>query len=391
MKPTRVLSLLPVLGQPRDSKRIAMLREEGFDVAVAAFSRAYHKGRMPEGNVTILGNLEHGRYILRAFKMIRAIPRLRRKIRDADVIYASGPDLGLFAQIAGLFLGRPVIVEIGDIRKAQVARGFIGAAVRMLDKVSAGRAALLVSTADGFVRDYYRKWLGVRTAAMVIENKLEPGLPQDNSQGMPSGDLTIGYFGVLRCQRSWQTLEAYAALRPDVRIVVAGIAIDPIDLAERVGRLPNASWLGQYRSPEDLQRLYSQVDMVWACYPFPSPGEQNWRWARTNRFYEACHFQKPMIVLAGSGDHEAVALHQLGLAIGAGNMADDVLALSRISRLDLENWHRNSQKLQRSVYTYLHEASELRVAIDQILASHQASTQRRQGLEGDQKMKQDIR
>ncbi|RYE49439.1 MAG: hypothetical protein EOP24_03145 [Hyphomicrobiales bacterium] len=378
----RILSLLPVLGHPRDSKRVAMLRKEGFEVEVAAFTRPYHRGRMPEGNVTVLGSLEHGRYLRRAIKMIGAIPALRQKIKNADVVYASGPDLGLFAHVAGLFVGRPVIVEIGDIRKIQVARGFVGLIARTLDRVSTGRAALLVSTAEGFVRDYYRRWLGVQTRAIVIENKLEPGLARGTPNESISSAFTIGYFGVLRCERSWQILEMLAEERPDVSILVAGIAIGPADLPERAERLPNVRWLGEYRSPDDLQSLYSQIDIVWACYPFPSRGEQNWKWARTNRFYEACHFQKPMIVLAGSGDHEVVDAKQLGLAIGLESVEDDVRTVSQISAADLEKWRLNLRALEPSTYTYLNEARDLRIAIDQILASYNTSASGRQGQEG---------
>ena len=40
----KVVSLLRVLGQPRDSKRISMLQEAGFTVEVGAFQRDYHSG-----------------------------------------------------------------------------------------------------------------------------------------------------------------------------------------------------------------------------------------------------------------------------------------------------------------------------------------------------------
>lgn len=363
MKTTRVLSLLPVIGDPRHAKRITMLRDEGFEVAVAAFSRPYHKGRMLDGEVSVLGQIEHGRYLSRALKMVGVIPALRRKIKDADVVYAFGPDLGILAHVAGLFLGRPVILDVADIRKVQVAGGVIGTVVRALDRICARRAALLVVTAEGFAREYYGKSLGVQTAAMVIENKLEPGVPRGEPRKQTERGITFGYFGMLRCRTSWDILEALAAAEPTVSIVVAGVAFEPADIEERISRLPNVRWLGEYRSPGDLPKLYSLVDMIWAA-PFPGPEEKNWRWARANRFYEACHFCKPLIVYEGSGDGTAVRRYDIGIEIGGNTIEDNVLMIRSISRGDIEKWSRNMGELPASVYTYTDESKRLAEALN---------------------------
>ena len=43
MKKPKILFFLQVVGHPRDSKRIQMLQDEGFEVEAIAFERKYHK------------------------------------------------------------------------------------------------------------------------------------------------------------------------------------------------------------------------------------------------------------------------------------------------------------------------------------------------------------
>ncbi len=59
-----ILSVLPLLGHPRDSKRIAMLQQAGFNVEAVAFERDYHTGRMPDCPVESLGKIPNTQRIV---------------------------------------------------------------------------------------------------------------------------------------------------------------------------------------------------------------------------------------------------------------------------------------------------------------------------------------
>ncbi|OEO28648.1 hypothetical protein VW23_004215 [Devosia insulae DS-56] len=332
---------------------------------------------MPDCDVTFLGHIEHGRYVSRLVKMMFAIPELRRLIRNADLIYASGPDLGAFAQIAALFLGKPVVIEVGDIRKIQVSRGLVGSALRALETIVANRASLLVSTTGAFMTEYYRNTLHVGTPYLVIENKLEPGI--DGPEPRKTGDFTIGYFGMLRCVTSWRILEALAASMPTWNILVAGMAFQPPDIEKRIERLPNVKWLGEYKSPQDLPQLYGQVDMIWAS-PFPGPDESNWRWARSNRFYEACHFRKPLIVYRGSGDGNAVRTYDIGIEIGGDSIETNVREINAVSKDDIERWSRNMSEIEPSVYTLTDESTLLGESLAMIVGRAYPAGKRRPAL-----------
>ena len=374
----RILVALPLLGQPRHSKRIAMLKQAGYTVEAIAFERDYHSGRMPDCSVEKLGKIAHGHYLQRVLKIISAIPAMRRALKRNQIVYAFGTDMALMAHVAGLGLKRSLILEVGDIRKAQIAKGLKGRLVRMLERYVIGARRLLVVTAPGFIDAYYRQWLKTSVSAIVIENKLDFS-PDDDvfqnqtqcpSAGLPLVDrpLRIGYFGLLRCDWSWQVLEELAlSQQGKIEIVAAGYVMRPIDLAERAAKFENIRYLGEYRSPQDLPNLYGGVDIVWACYPPPGPVNSDWQWAqsicRSNRFYESCFFKKPIISVAGSGDAHEVERYNIGLIVRDQSIKKTAEAICEISCSDLIQWHDNLLKLPKEAYLYTAESDELNNAI----------------------------
>ena len=373
----RILTVLPVLGQPRDSKRIDMLVSLGFDVSVAAFNRAYHSGRVPSRPTQIIGTISHGKYLQRIGRLITALPKLRRAMRDRDIVYASSPDMALLAMIAGMFMGKKFILEVGDVREIQTAEGLKGRLVRIVDRVLTNRCSLLVVTAVGFLDNYYRNWLRSDVPAIVVENKIEasltsarPGAMRGNlPQGRPFIDrpLRIGYFGLLRCQWTWDVLKAFALKHPkDVEIVMAGYPMEPADIAEQANSIPNVIYSGEYKSPNDLPRLYGAVDLVWACYKFIGPRDWNLKWARPNRFYESCYFGRPLISRLGSSDSKEVDRLKIGFNIRTHEISEVVAELDSITAEMVEQWRSNSISLPNSLFMYTDEAEKLKSHIEHL-------------------------
>jgi succinoglycan biosynthesis protein ExoL len=371
----RIVALLPILGDARDARRVAMLQEIGFDVSVVAFERPYYPGRMPTVPITSLGRIEHGRYLRRAVRMLSRIPRLRRLLRGAGIVYASGPDMALFAIVASVGLGPAIVLDVSDLRRVQVARGIGGALVRFLDRQIANRSRLLVVTAIGFAQGYYRDRLGSRTPWLLVENKLHhdsplplPPVRSSSSVSESQERIRIGYFGVLRCRWSWETLrEIVRRSGGRFEVVMAGYCTEPGDLPEQVAQQPHMKYLGTYRSPQDLPALYGGVDLVWACYPGPEHRDPEWRWAlaicRSTRFYEGCHYKTPLISLAESADGAEVARLGIGIAL-ADNSIDAIWkAFSAIDRSSVARWRERMSQLPASAGLFIEEPLLLRTAL----------------------------
>jgi succinoglycan biosynthesis protein ExoL len=359
-----------------------MLQKAGFSVEAIAFERKFHKGRTPTCTVTVVGRVEHGRYFRRFGAIFRALPAIRQKLRRSQLVYASGVDMAFVCILAGWGLYRPTVLEIGDVRDVQTAKSLMGWIARRIDRWVASNCSLLVATARDFIDVYYRTWLRVSTPSMIIENKLDISSRRTFVSSAdicvkpkrPSSRLRIGYFGILRWRESWDTLRSLAELWPDrFEVVIAGHPIDPPDLPEQIERYPNIRYLGEFRSPDDLPALYSSVDLIWAVYPEIGLDDWNLRWARTNRFYESCHFRTPIISRAGCKDAEEVRRLDIGLIVGSSDFTTVAEQLRRLTPEDLRRWKDNMAELPLSVSVYTDEAEALGGLLRDMLPSRSRS------------------
>lgn len=367
-QPLRVLCVLPHLIDPRISLRVEMLREAGFLVEAVAFETRYSSGRPPDCPVESLGRLRFKPFYARAVEVLMRLPKVRAAIRRNDVVYAFHTEMGLAAAAAGAGLARPLVLEVHDIRRRQVARGLQGRLVRLVDRCIARACALLVTTSADY-RAYYRDWLRVEPPSLVVENKVSGALAAEvrardapHSGGGPGegAPLRIGYFGLLKDEWSMRVLESLAASAPDrVRIVLAGTFDYIEDLPRRVARHRNMEHRGPYSNPDALEELYTGVDVVLSCYSPAAP----YGWARSNRYYEACLFRRPLIVRAGTGDAAEVEQRGTGLVIADDDAEGAAAAIGRITPDDLRRWQANMAGLPLEAYAYTDEAAMLGRAV----------------------------
>src|SRR5690606_14726998 len=152
---------------------------------------------------------------------------------------------------------------------------------------------------------------------IVIENKIIGS--EHNLQMLAENSLlniTIGYFGVLRCERSWSILKRYAKLNPDKSIYIRGKILNIKGFDKDLKESKNIVYEGPYVSPNDLVEIYSKVDLVWAAYPYNKlQNFGNWQMARTIRFYESGAFKKPMIVQDKTVDAKFVNEYKIGFSV----------------------------------------------------------------------------
>ena len=69
----RVVLILPVPYDPRFRRRIRLLKEAGAECQVFSFERTYFAGKSTDYAFHSLGRFEHGKYIDRPPKLLRAI------------------------------------------------------------------------------------------------------------------------------------------------------------------------------------------------------------------------------------------------------------------------------------------------------------------------------
>ncbi len=370
----KILCILPHIHDPTIIGRLGMLQEGGFRIEALAFAVRYFPGRIPNCPLALLGRLRFRAYFLRIFEILLRLPRIRAASRHSDIVYAFNLELGLAAMVACTGLGKPVVLEIHDIKRHQVAGGPKGWLVRRVDRFVTQACSLLVITTTGYY-PYYRNWLKVKTPDLVIENKLDgafaaaiqaKGIPGATGEPPAARPLRIGYFGVLVDEWSIRVLEALTASAPEkFQVVLAGTSNQIANLTLRAAQNAHMEYQGTYREPEDLENLYTGVDMVLACYAPTIP----YCWSEATRFYKACLFRRPLIVRAGTGSAAAVDRYQIGLVVTDDDVGAAAAAIRGITRARWRRWRTNMAQVPREVYVYTHEADALGRALRETAGS----------------------
>jgi succinoglycan biosynthesis protein ExoL len=311
----------------------------------------------------VIGALKHGHYLQRAVPLARALGRVYRETRASDVLYCFGADVAVLAWIVGLFRPRlKVVLEVGDIRPIMIERGFRGRLLRALERILLRRLSVLVVTSPRFRDDYFvAQQRALNANVLVVENKVEASFlvrdvsvrPRIRAAGRP---IVIGYYGVIRCRRSWTLLERLSTAAPErFQIIVWGhLALDE---AVSTHRLPAAmTYRGEYRNPDDVPVIYDECDIVWDAYAHAVTHSQ---WARTNRFYEACYFARPLIGQVGTPDGDEIEQRGIGFCVDLGAPDSALEQIMAMSDDDLARWTKASRALDSRVYAYTDEHDEL--------------------------------
>jgi succinoglycan biosynthesis protein ExoL len=320
----------PDRADPAVQRRVNQWRHAGFKVLSFAFARDAATQHTPEPFFE-LGQVIHASRAGRVIPMMLAalrIARYRKTLHGVDLFIGRNLDNGLLALFAR-WISRSkarFVYEILDVNRACTEPGFLGAFLRTIERWLLDRVDLLVVSSPHFVKCYYQRLLGYRGEWILFENKvpryfdaLQPPQPEIEDL-MPSErrrPWRIGWFGYLDDERNWDILRGLAEKLPhDVAIHVRGMPYDGFDMPRflnDVKRLPNVTYGGPYRNPEDLTEVYNSVDLVWSAdCNVPSA---NSKWLLTNALYEAGYFGKPVLGIASNAVGEFVVLNGTGWGI----------------------------------------------------------------------------
>ncbi|MEM9618941.1 MAG: glycosyl transferase [Pseudomonadota bacterium] len=290
-------------------RRVRAFEANGFGVKGFAMRRS---GRNKDGWAKVgLGRTYDGRLFHRLGRIAAGAGKAgcaHALLASCDVVYARNLDMLLCAHLAlrKARLSKPIIYECLDIHRLMHRRDAIGLFMRFTERRLLRKTALLVVSSPAFLRDYFEPHHAGAYKACLVENRIAqhellPLRPQTRMD-RPHRDrpLRIGWFGVLRCRRSLALLEAIARQHDGrVEIVMHGFAdITLPDFHDRIKRHQNMRYYGRYRSPEDLAKIYADVDLIWAG-DFHDAGF-NSRWLLPNRIYEGGYFGVPSIAPAES-------------------------------------------------------------------------------------------
>jgi succinoglycan biosynthesis protein ExoL len=325
----RILYLVHDLSDPAVARRVAMLDAGGGAVTLAGFCREDRTaGDMPLARPPVdLGTTRDGRFAQRMGAVALAAARLPTRLGQIpvpDVIMARNLEMLALARrfVAATGLCVPIVYECLDIHRLLLGDGALGGAMRAAERRLARDAALLVTSSPAFTREYFESRKQVAAPIDHVENKVLDlgGLAEAHPAPapLPGEPWRIGWFGALRCRRSFDILAAFArAMEGRFEIVLRGRpALDQIpDFHERIAAAPHMRFAGPYLNPDDLAAIYGEVHFTWAIDFFEAG--MNSEWLLPNRLYEGG--RHGAVAIARRGTETARFLEQRGIGVVLGD------------------------------------------------------------------------
>ena len=283
----KIAYFVPDLTDSAARRRVRMLMRGGAEVAVAGFRRSPSPISELGGAPALdFGRTRDGRMLRRAASAVSATfdgARLKRFASGADVIVARNLEALLpAARARALSPSKPPLVyECLDIHRLLLSRRSDGRMLRAIEDRLWREVDFGLTSSPAFVRNYFAARY-FPAPIRVIENKvlaLDPGERPHASPRPPAGPpWRIGWFGVIRCRRSFDLLSRVTrAAGGAIEVVVRGkpSMASFVDFEQRVAKEPFIRFAGPYRNPEDLSSIYRDVHFAWAVDYFEAGGNSD--------------------------------------------------------------------------------------------------------------------
>ena len=350
----RILYLAHDLADAAVARRVAMLQDGGATVALAGFARRNVED-VAGVHPTELGRSREGRMLHRLRAVGGALVTAPTRIADihADVIVARNLEMLVLAH--RLSRGKfPVIYECLDIHRLMLGGGPVALGLRALERKLARRSALLLTSSSAFVERHFRP-SGIDLPIELVENRVfdpsNSGAPLERIARKARGPITIGWFGALRCRRSFEALARFTrATDGRFQVIMRGRpAIGVLDdLEHRAADEPYMRFQGPYAYPDDLASIYAEVDLTWAV-DFYEAG-QNSDWLLPNRLYEGGLYGAVPIAVAGNETHRFLDRHAIGVTLPSLDLGDMLNTLGSIDASAAQQLHAAVTALPRSTW-----------------------------------------
>lgn len=304
------------------AKRVTMLRAAGTEVVVIGFRR---DDRLPAtvsgARIFDLGRTADAKLLQRAGVVFRNLFRPKVML-DAmgrpDVIIARNLEsLALASRARRAAPKARLVYECLDIHRSLLGGSLPHRIIQRIESALLKTVDLVVVSSSAFAKEYFAKRVRMKAPVLLVENKV---LDLDHKAApvpsRPAGPpWTIGWFGNLRCRRTFEMLTALAAKSEGrVEVVIAGRASPAVfeDFEGLIEQSPHCIFVGAFK-PDDLAALYARCHFAWAIDYFEEGLNSNW--LLPNRLYEASSFGAVPIALKSVETGRWLSRHDAGMLI----------------------------------------------------------------------------
>ena len=199
--------------------------------------------------------------------------------------------------------------------------------------------SLLITSSPAFVENYFRPISRLKAPILLLENQvielednggMQTARPRPPQAGEP---WKIGWFGALRCRKSLKLLSEFTrAMEGKFEVVLRGRPAysEFDDFDGFVENEPFMHFHGAYKNPEDLARIYDDVQFSWGIDFFEEG--LNSSWLLPNRLYEGCRYNAVPIAMRGTETARFISAKHIGLVLDSGESAALANLLSGMTR-----------------------------------------------------------
>lgn len=322
MDKIKICYVLPNIPNPRMNKRITVAKEIGCPYVICVRRKSQDLFEILHNdiqNIVYDIDLPPAKYIFRRLKQSSKFHRLAiRDIEkiDPEIIHVGGFDC---VRIACKYKRKhpdvKIVYEVSDLREDFISviknpvRRLLSEIIRTVEKKDLKKITKMVVTSEKFYVDYYSKFIEKERVNYI------PNYPDlscfKNYRKKQTGVFTVGFIGGIRYLNQLKMLVDVAdILKINVIFAGAGGTNSNLDvIMEYAKDKDNIKFTGKYDYKNEIGKLYSMVDCVFAVYDADNP---NVRIALPNKLYEAVVCQLPIIVAEGTYLGEIVT----GLGIG---------------------------------------------------------------------------
>jgi succinoglycan biosynthesis protein ExoL len=286
-----------------------MLKIGAKRLVVIGFRRGAECPQHIEGcEIVDLGATRDGAFFARIGSVASASIRLKLLesfVRDSEVVLARNLEmLYLAVQARRRYAPNAALVfECLDVHRLLLGQNLAGRILRSLESWLMRDVNLILTSSPRFIAEYFRPRHSTRPIRL-LENKVlladhEGILPRGKPARAAGPPWKLGWFGMIRCRRSFEILSSIA--REAGGVVQVRIAGRPSpkefpDFEALVAQSPHVTFTGSYRFDE-LPALYGDVHFSWAVDFFEEG--LNSSWLLPNRIYESSFFGAVPIAVDG--------------------------------------------------------------------------------------------
>lgn len=287
-----IVFILSSLNDSHFRKRVIEFIEHGYQVKVYGFKRVNQP--LPENmgfDYTVLGEIANRNFTSRLGQFRKAIKNIAKECSGKLCFYSS-LDVALFAK---MYIKSPYLYEVCDLTELVISNSFIRNGLASINKYIIKKSLDTIITSEGFA-EYFSDIPQEKFS--LIPNKVDPECPEvlPKTELKKDSVFKIGFVGVIRFETTYNFVKVFSESKTKAELHLYGIYSDGDVYSDKIKELVKDSdrifFHGRFNNPDDLPKIYSQIDLLLCAYP-PTRGVI---YAEPNKLYEAMYFRCPIIV-----------------------------------------------------------------------------------------------